>query len=508
MNVAPGVSSSFINGLPADTLIQFANGTYQGLSLLPKTGQIFRGNPANPAAVVLQGTGNFRAFHGGSGNAPDVTISGLTITGYQSGMGSQFVSQPTGAGRGRQGADRRDRGRRPGLGDRRLPAGRQLLHGAPHGQRHPGQPLHDQRQRPRRHPGRPRDQREPRARHGDRGHDDRGQLPLQHEQDLGQRRHQVRRRRHAGRPRPRALPARNNIVRRCIITANNGPGIWWDWDVFDGEIHHCSIFANHASGIVIEASATAHIHHNQIGDNCTGSLPALISFRCCALGVQNSKKCVIEHNLFVITRENSMAITQHNRATGTVNTPKGGVYVGWFTGTENRWQGNVYLLLANGPFVEQFHTHSCGNPNVACSGTSCSFMCGTSQTGCNITSTPTGPTLGGNYLCFIPQAGDDHHNVSQGNTYRIATGSPAQWPFEEGATVLGNPASLRPRLAAAPDLDHAAGQDVSRACRAAQPWAKISPGSIAPCDPARGNGRATLILRAEDGSSAAGFTAP
>jgi hypothetical protein len=229
-----------------------------------------------------------------------------------------------------------------------------------------------------------------------------------------------------------------------VITANNGPGVWWDWDVHDGAIHNCSIFANHASGIVIEASATAHIHHNQIGDNCTGALPALITFRCCGIGVQNSKQCLIEDNLIVVTRENAMALTQHNRATGAVDTPQGAVYVGWFTGTENAWRDNVYLLLTNGPLVVQFATHSCSNPNVAGTGVSCAFMCGTTQTGCNISSTPTGPTLGGNYLSFIPQPTDEHYNVADGNTYRIASGSPAQWPFEANATVLASPANYVP----------------------------------------------------------------
>jgi hypothetical protein len=444
VNVAPGVSSAFINGLPAGTLIQFANGTYQGLSLLPKAGQIFRGNPANPAAVVLQGTGNFRAFHGGSGNAPDVAISGLTITGYQSGMGGQFVPRPTG-----QAQDAKAQigaleyaGPDWAIEDCRIVAnyctGLRMGGGT----------------------------RVSRCTIADNGH---AGILVGRESNLhraqgtviedttiaGNCRFDMNKTWDSGGIKyvggatpggldPALLPARNNVLRRCIITANNGPGVWWDWDVLDGEIHHCSIFANHASGIVLEGSATAHIHHNQIGDNCTGSLPALVTFRCCALGVQNSKKCLIEDNLFVVTRANSMALTQHNRATGTVDTPQGGVYVGWFTGTENQWRGNVYLLLANGPFVQQFATHSCGNPNVAGTGVSCSFMCGTSQTGCNISSTPTGPTLGGNYLSFIPQPGDDHHNVSQGNTYRIASGSPAQWPFETGATVLPNPASYVP----------------------------------------------------------------
>jgi hypothetical protein len=444
VNVAPGVSSSFIKGLPAGTLIQFANGTYQGLSLLPKAGQIFRGDPANPAAVVLQGTGNFRAFHGGSGNAPNVTISGLTITGYQSGMGSQFVSRPTGQAEDAKAQIGALEDACPNwvIADCRLVANYCTALRMGNGTRVSRCTISDNG-----HVGIlvGRETNVNRAR----------DTVIEDTTIAGNCRFNMNKTwdsggiKYVGGATPGGLnpalnPARNNIVRRCLITANNGPGIWWDWDVFDGEIHHCSIFANHASGIVIEASATAHIHHNQIGDNCTGSLPALISFRCCALGVQNSKKCVIEHNLFVITRENSMAMTQHNRATGTVNTPKGGVYTGWFTATENRWSDNVYLLLANGPFAQQFHTHSCSNPNLACTGTSCSFMCGTSQTGCNITSTPSGPTLGGNYLCFIPQPTDNHHNVSQGNTYRIASGSPAQWPFETGATVLPNPASYVP----------------------------------------------------------------
>ncbi len=394
--------------------------------------------------MVLQGTGNFRAFHGGSGNAPGVTLSGLTITGYQSGMGNQFVSQPTGVNedaKAQIGAIE-DAGPDWVIADCRVIANYCTAIRMGNGTRVSRCTISDNG-----HVGIlvGRETNVNRAR----------DTVIEDTTIAGNCRFNMNKTWDSGGIKyvggatpgglnPALFPARNNIVRRCVITANNGPGIWWDWDVFDGEIHHCSIFANHASGIVIEASATAHIHHNQIGDNCTGSLPALISFRCCALGIQNSKKCVIEDNLFVITRENSMAITQHNRATGTVNTPKGGVYVGWFTGTENAWQGNVYLLLANGPLVEQYATHSCGNPNVACSGTSCSFMCGTSQTGCNITSTPTGPTLGGNFLCFIPQAGDDHHNVSEDNTYRIASGSPAQWPFEKNATVLGSPASFVP----------------------------------------------------------------
>ena len=338
VNVAPGVSSAFINGLPAGTLIQFANGTYQGLSLLPKAGQIFRGNPANPAAVVLQGTGNFRAFHGGSGNAPDVTISGLTITGYQSGMGSQFVSRPTGQAEDAKAQIGALEDACPNwvIADCRLVANYCTALRMGNGTRVSRCTISDNG-----HVGIlvGRETNVNRAR----------DTVIEDTTIAGNCRFNMNKTwdsggiKYVGGATPGGLnpalnPARNNIVRRCLITANNGPGIWWDWDVFDGEIHHCSIFANHASGIVIEASATAHIHHNQIGDNCTGSLPALISFRCCALGVQNSKKCVIEHNLFVITRENSMAMTQHNRATGTVNTPKGGVYTGWFTATENRWQ--------------------------------------------------------------------------------------------------------------------------------------------------------------------------
>lgn len=444
VHVSPGVTSSFINGLPEDTVIQFANGTYSGLSLLPKAAQVFRGNPSDPAAVVLQGTGNFRAFHGGSGNAPGVTISGLTVTGYESGMGSQFVSQPTGQSQDAKAqiGALEDAGPDWQIADCRLVANYCTGLRMGNGTRVSRCTISDNG-----HVGIlvGRETNVNRARDTiieDTTLDNNCRFNMNKTWDSGGIKY-------IGGATPGGLdpalfPARNNIVRRCIISNNNGPGIWWDWDVFDGEIHNCSIFNNHASGIVIEASATAYIHHNQIGDNCTGSLPPLVSFRCCALGVQNSKRCRIERNLFVINRENSMAMTQHNRATGEVDTPKGGVYIGWFTATENEWTDNVYLMLANGPFVEQFANHSCSNPNVACTGVSCSFMCGTSQTGCNITSTPTGPTLDGNFMCFIPQAGDDHHNVSTGNTYRIASGTAAKWPFDTGATTLGDPASFVP----------------------------------------------------------------
>ena len=444
VNVSPGVTSSFINGLPAGTLIQFANGTYNGLSLSPKANQVFRGNPGNPAAVVLQGTGNFRAFHGGSGNAPGVTISGLTVKGYQSGMGSQFISQPTGQSedaKAQIGAIE-DAGPNWLIVDCRLIENYCTALRMGNGTRVSRCTISDNG-----HVGIlvGRETNVNRARDTiieDCTIHNNCRFNMNKTWDSGGIKYVGGAT--PGGLNPALLPARNNIVRRCIVSANNGPGIWWDWDVHDGEIHNCSIFGNHASGIVIEASATAYIHHNQIGDNCTGSLPPLITFRCCAIGVQNSKKCRIERNLFVVNRQNSMAMTQHNRATGAVNTPKGGVYVGWFTATENEWTDNVYLMQTNGPFVEQFANHSCSNPNVNCSGVSCSFMCGTSQTGCNITSTPTGPTLGGNYLCFIPQTNDNHHNVSTGNTYRIASGSPAKWPFDTGATVLGNPNGFVP----------------------------------------------------------------
>ena len=279
VNVSPGVTSSFINGLPQDTVVQFANGTYSGLSLAPKAGQVFRGNPANPAAVVLQGTGNFRAFHGGSGNAPGVTISGLTVTRYQSGMGSQFVSQPTG-----QSEDAKaqigaleDAGPNWVIADCRLVENYCTALRMGNGTRVSRCTISDNG-----HVGIlvGREININRARDTiieDCDISDNCRFNMNKTWDSGGIKYVGGAT--PGSLNPALFPARNNVLRRCIISGNNGPGIWWDWDVLDGEIHNCSIFLNHASGIVIEASATAHIHHNQIGDNCTGSLPALVTFR-------------------------------------------------------------------------------------------------------------------------------------------------------------------------------------------------------------------------------------
>jgi hypothetical protein len=246
-------------------------------------------------------------------------------------------------------------------------------------------------------------------------------------------------------------PARDNLIRRNVIRRNAGPGIWFDWDVIASEICNNSIQDNEATGVVIEASGGIHIHHNQIGDNAWGgSLPALVSFRCSTVALQNSKKCILEDNLFECAHQRASVMTQHNRATGTVNTPKGGIYMGWFTATQNTWRRNVWLMTANGAFEAQFHTHTCSNNNVNCTGTSCPGMCGTSQTGCNITSTPTGATLGGNFMCFIPQPGDNHFNVQDGDDFRIASGTPNKWSFHTNSQQAGSPASFIPNWAVAP----------------------------------------------------------
>ena len=436
VNVTTANTLATINAIPADRTIQFADGTYSlGGTIVPKTGQYYLGNLSNPAAVVLQGTGNFRAFNGGGAIAPGCVIKSLKITGYDCGMGRSFVPNPTG--------DVQDG--RALLGAIEQASGWQILDCHVVANYCSGMTIGN-------------GTRVARCLINDNGHKGIGggieanscrarDLLIEDNQIDGNCLFDMNKTWDSGGIKliggatpgglnPALNPAANNTFRRNRISRNNGPGIWWDWDVHDGEIANNSIFLNHASGIVIEASATAHIHHNQIGDNCTGSLPALITFRCNTVGVQNSKRCLLEDNLFYVNRELAGALTQHNRATGAVNTPKGGIYVGWFTGVENEWSGNVWLMEANGLFSAQLDNHSCSNSSSSCTGVSCSFMCGTVETGCDIAATPTGPTIGGNFMCFIPQAADNHLNVQDGDTFRIASGTANKWFFQTNSTQI------------------------------------------------------------------------
>ena len=149
---------------------------------------------------------------------------------------------------------------------------------------------------------------------------------------------------------------------------------------------------------------------------------------------------------FTLAAGESIGMTSNVAGTpGSPFSPQGGVYTGWFTGTENTWLDNSWLMLTNGTFESTFADHACSNNNQACTGLACSTaLCNVTGTDCNTLSTPTGDTLGGNFLCFIPQAADNHFNAQTDDTFRIASGTANKWPFSTGHVQLGNPTGFVP----------------------------------------------------------------
>ena len=91
-------------------------------------------------------------------------------------------------------------------------------------------------------------------------------------------------------------PCKNITFRRCKIHDNNSHGLWTDWDVFDVEIDHCSIYANAWGAISAEVSAGTGFTTARSGT--ISAAPLSIGLGTAELNWQSCKSSIIEDNLF------------------------------------------------------------------------------------------------------------------------------------------------------------------------------------------------------------------
>lgn len=266
------------------------------------------------------------------------------------------------------------------------------------------------------------------------------------------------------------LPPRHNIViRRCLIHANNCFGIWFDWNVFGVEVHHCSIFANAYPAISAEASALIHIHHCQIGDNVRVGRQSIITRG--ELNWQSTKKSLIEDNLIAAfpggNGSDLICFSQHVRAEeGGVRSAQGSLDVGHFTCTDNVVRNNVFLQMpgAAAGFPEDYATDSAFHDDHGCRGVLPLLTCGADGvggTGCRLVR-PNGEVGAGalaeprlnpatsNAFCFKPSARADHFNRGADNTYRSA-GTPPTLGFDTGRRFGRSPEAFIPDWFRLPD---------------------------------------------------------
>lgn len=431
VNTGMGASAidAAIQGASAGDTIRFAAGTYQGLSTItPLDDQTYLGDQANPASVVLDGQAiDKRAF---DGDASRVTLRGLTVTGYATGY-STTLDNPSlndhEDARAQIGAIYPNAG--GGLGpafdwvieDCRvvqnicrgifLCGGMRISRCVISSNSHTGIGGRcadtitedcDIQDNCRIHPNQ---------------HWDSGGIKITGGAEEG------------GVLYP---PCTNNVIRRCRIWDNFGPGIWFDFNVFGCEIHNNSIYLNTDLGIQLECCATIYVHHNQIGDNQLNSASegAIFDFE---HSWQNSKKSRFEDNLVVTKRGRTLLAGQQNRGPTTAGSsanPQGDAHIGHFSCTENNLSGNVFLLISNGAFTEIHDDHPCSNENVNCTGESCP------EDYWNQTPRVDGLGTSGNAFCFLPDQGFPQYNTASNNTYRLESGSPSPFSFDTTGTVV------------------------------------------------------------------------
>ena len=451
--VSPGVTSATINGFAANTKIIFDPGTYTNLSIVPKNGQWFQGRDGSAATILTSTLSSTRAF---SGSAQNVFIQGLTIRDYNPGsLARSFTPIGGGSSEAQKAAIEYT-----GTANEALPGtaiswttyqcrltsnygrGVNVTNGDWVSQTEISDNAGNGG--------------------GGRGFD----IKFTDCDIFNNNRWDMSKTndgagvKFGGGATPGDIlipPCRDIIFRRCKIHDNNGHAIWTDWDVFDVEIDHCSIYANAWGAISAEACATYWIHHCQIGDNLRVAPSAWNGSA--ELNWQSCKKSIVEDNLFACYNNASSDfayMSQHHRMDSTF---QGGVYIGHFTCVENTFRRNV-ILQRSGALARARDDFTagglCTQNNQACTGVACSQNCGTAETGCELLfegGVPAGG-LGGNVHCFVPASTAAHFNVAQDNTWRSAGTPPAfpggAWGSETGRTTGGSPDSFLPTWSVIP----------------------------------------------------------
>jgi parallel beta-helix repeat protein len=85
--------------------------------------------------------------------------------------------------------------------------------------------------------------------------------------------------------------ARDGVVRRCRAEANDGNGLWFDIDVRDVLVEHCTVTDNAQSGIFVEISGGFQIRNNLCVRNGLDG-----NWGRGGIAIAESDHCTIEHN--------------------------------------------------------------------------------------------------------------------------------------------------------------------------------------------------------------------
>ncbi len=124
--------------------------------------------------------------------------------------------------------------------------------------------------------------------------------------------------------------------RRNRVEANNGIGLWTDYDNVDALYEDNLLLRNVNSGISHEISYRAIIRRNYLFDNGAGFSVWLWGS---AIQVQNSRDVLVQGNLVVAYRGNGIGLIQQSRGEGRLGP--------WVT-TGNRVVGNVVVSMVPG----------------------------------------------------------------------------------------------------------------------------------------------------------------
>lgn len=345
VEINPGLSHGEVaQALAKHSRILFAPGTYNGLSIRPRDGQAFLARDGDNSARLDGRRQNIRALHGG---AKGVYWEGIDVTGYSSGL------DPNGN------FDQRDhRGQiaaiHPDDSDGDGPARDWTIVGANVDDNDcrgitacPGMVVSH---------GSVSDNL---GMTGIGGSASYGQL-FQHLAVAGNNRSGRFNRHHdsggikltgggrtpSGRgPKPLAVAP---VFRHIISFGNLGPGLWLDWDISDALFEDCFVVGNERGGLILECCAHTTVRRCVFVDNVTvGQDNSVMSFNG-GIGIQNSKKTLVEACDFWVS--NGYAIyLQYQCRPAAVRTPMASVGIGYFTGTENRVLGNNRVrVLAGG----------------------------------------------------------------------------------------------------------------------------------------------------------------
>ena len=448
--VSPGVTSATINGFAANTKIVFNPGTYTNLAIVPKNGQWFQGEDGSALTTLTSNLAQQVAFSGG---ATDVFIQGLTIRDYSpGGMPRNFNSNPTPTDPEPNGAQK---GAIEFTGDKNTRPDWTIYECKVTNNYGTGIKLS---------PGMWVSQTEV-SNNGHCGLNGRGYVILVTDcQVFGNGRWHLSATwdnsaiKMSGGQTPwisdPAPPpaARGNVIRRCLIHDNDGYGVWTDWDVDQLTVERCSIYANGWGALSFEASARPWVHHCQLGDNLRRTPDNWLGSA--ELNWQATKWGLFEDNLVIVKNNVSNKLGQFTQNTRSASSYQGGIVVGHFTCTENRFERNVFVHLAGATAAAGilFNDAFCLQPIASCTDTQCLTECTVAGTNCRLTWPGIGvvpDNIGGNSMCFVPGASHNHLNVGQDNTYR-ATGTPptlpttSPWGSDTGQTFGGSPDSFIP----------------------------------------------------------------